>query len=88
MSAITRYNATVTITREQTVRIPPASRNRFVFVARSVTPPPPLPLLLFLQIPPIIYLPLVLIDLDVIGGNHYNNSRAYVLSPWSKRNGD
>lgn len=39
MSAITRYNATVTITREQSVRIPPASRNRFVFVARSVTPP-------------------------------------------------
>lgn len=86
MSAITRYNATVTITREQSARIPPPSRNRFVFVARSVTPLPPL--LLFLQIPPIIYLPLVLIDLDVIGGNHYNNSRACVLSPWSKRNGD
>lgn len=41
MSAITRYNATVTITREQSARIPPPSRNRFVFVARSVTPPPP-----------------------------------------------
>lgn len=78
MSAITRYNATVTITTEQSARIPPPSRNRFVFVARSVTPPL---LLLFLQIPPIIYLPLVLIDLDVIGGNHYNNSRACVLSP-------
>lgn len=51
MSAITRYNATVTITREQSARIPPASRNRFVFVARSLTPSP---LLLFLQIPPII----------------------------------
>lgn len=42
MSAITRYNATVTITREQSARIPPPSRNRFVFVARSVTPPSPL----------------------------------------------